>query len=158
MSLYFYRNRKDIPSNFMYVLNNEEFFAPAVIPDNNTARMILREVENAEYVNPTFFKSLTYNLSVVPKDFLSTGVKTFLNILCNPNMCFDIRECGSNVITHILHLTQGYVCYEDAPVQYYGKLKDCDIVYLGEHFTKMNDFLEVINGYDSEADKCDPYP
>lgn len=48
-------------------------------------------------------------------DKLSTGCKTTLNILYNPDKIFDISECGENALEIIYKLPQGYV-YCDYPM------------------------------------------
>ena len=48
-------------------------------------------------------------------DKLSTGCKTALNILYNPDKVFDIRECGDNALDVIYALPNGNV-YCDYPL------------------------------------------
>ena len=45
-------------------------------------------------------------------DKLSTGCKTALNIMYNPNKVFDISECGENALEVIYALEQGNVYCE----------------------------------------------
>ncbi len=45
-------------------------------------------------------------------DKLSTGCKTALNILYNPDCVFDIRECGDNALDVIYELEEGNVFCE----------------------------------------------
>ena len=50
------------------------------------------------------FDGMTLNI-----DKLSTGCKTALNILFNPEKIFDIRECGDNALDVIFALPEGNV-------------------------------------------------
>ena len=50
------------------------------------------------------FDGMTLNI-----DKLSTGCKTSLNILFNPEKIFDIRECGDNALDVIFALPEGNV-------------------------------------------------
>ena len=48
-------------------------------------------------------------------DKLSTGCKTLLNIFYNPDIIFDIRECGENALDLIYALPEGNI-YCDYPL------------------------------------------
>ena len=43
-------------------------------------------------------------------DKLSTGCKTALNIMYNPDLIFDIAECGENALEVIYAMESGKVC------------------------------------------------
>lgn len=77
------------------------------------AKQIIMQIDHSEMVNKYQIKSRFDNLAL-NIDKLSTGCKTVLNILYNPDKCFDIRECGNNALDVIYSLPQGNV-YCDYP-------------------------------------------
>lgn len=151
MSLHFYCQKKDIPEGMQYVLNNTLFFASSVLPDTEQTREVLQEVENAEYTSPTFFTSHTFDLGAVNIEYLSTGAKTIFNIIANPDICFDIRECGANAQTVILKLKDGNVLLEDYPVQFLdAPTVPVDVVLCNKHYTNVVELLNEINWFDPD--------
>ena len=75
---------------------------------------IIARIDHSEMLGPyairSRFDGMTLNI-----DRLSTGCKTALNILYNPNRIFDIRECGDNALDAIYALPIGNV-YCDYPL------------------------------------------
>lgn len=45
------------------------------------------------------FYGRTANYGSLRKDYLSSGTKTLLNIISHPDKCFDVCECGGNVLS-----------------------------------------------------------
>ena len=54
--------------------------------------------------------SSKFDGGVLNIDKLSTGCKTVLNVLYNPDKIFDIRECGDNAIDVLYGLQTGNIC------------------------------------------------
>lgn len=150
VSLNFYLQKKDIPAGMQYVLNNNRFFAPCSLPDTPEVRKVLKDVENAEYTSSTFFTSHTFNLGAVNIMYLSSGAKTVLNVLNNPDICFDIRECGANAQTSILKLKRGNVLLEGLPMEWLGEDEPIDVMLRGRHYTNVVDLLNEINWFDPD--------
>lgn len=151
MSLYLYREKSEIPANMPYILNNSAYFKALSIPQTDQALEVLQKVEQAEYVSSLFFQSKKFKFGAMNKAYLSTGTKTLLNILTDPDVCFDIIECGVNVITQLLKFTSGHVYIGSVAIQSEGSPADtCDIVYRNKRYTNLGEFADVINNYSPE--------
>ena len=70
------------------------------------------------YTNDGHTPQNNFKPEVINIDKLSTGCKTTLNILYNPDVIFDIRECGENALDVIYSLPKGKV-YCDYPLILY---------------------------------------
>ena len=77
------------------------------------------------------------------KDFLSTGVKTLLNILKYPKRCFDLCECGNNVLLELRNITEGKVLLKGV-ILLVEEEDDgiCDICMGGRHYSRFSDFVQ----------------
>ena len=143
MSLHIYTSVDRIPSDLQYIRVNDVFFdSNTLLPKNKLCDLVLSTVDHAVYNSDLTFISRTKELGALNKSMLSTGTKTFLNILCSPDTyCFDVLECGSNVLQLIPFLKDGYIIWEihlllSVP---YDK---CDIFLDDEkHFTSFKDLL-----------------
>lgn len=83
--------------------------------NKNTSQMldeksaeIIEKIDCSEMINSFTFKS-RFNGTVLNIDKLSTGCKTVLNILYNPDKVFDICECGDNALDVIYALPEGNI-------------------------------------------------
>jgi len=73
------------------------------------AKAIIVEIDGSEMIGKYTIKS-RFNGNELNIDKLSTGCKTVLNIVYNPQKIFDIRECGDNAIDCIYKLPSGNIC------------------------------------------------
>jgi hypothetical protein len=75
------------------------------------AKDIIKKIDSSEmisqYVIGSRFDGTRLNI-----DRLSTGCKTALNVLYNPDIVFDISECGENALEVIYSLSDGKVFCE----------------------------------------------
>ncbi len=109
-----YKN-KSLPKNMELIRLNDIFFNQTTVSrlDTKAAEIISRidqSVMLSPYTIQSRFDGMTLNI-----DKLSTGCKTTLNILYNPEKVFDIRECGDNALDVIYALPEGNV-YCDYPL------------------------------------------
>lgn len=95
-------------------LNDIYFNKKTVELLDERANEIIKQIDHSEMINKYQIKSRFDNLCL-NIDKLSTGCKTVLNIIYNPDKCFDIRECGDNALDVIYSLSQGNV-YCDYPL------------------------------------------
>lgn len=59
---------------------------------------VLKEVENAKYIEGNLIKSPYGYCSIYD---MSTGTKTIINVINNPDIIFDVTECGKNALTYL---------------------------------------------------------
>ena len=107
--------KKSIPKNLELIKINDVFFnmytsvrldkkAEEIINIIDCSRMI------DQYTISSRFDGTRLNV-----DKLSTGCKTALNILYNPDKIFDVSECGENALEVIYSLDSGRI-YCDFPM------------------------------------------
>jgi hypothetical protein len=78
------------------------------------AKAIIRTIDHSEMIDQYNISS-RFDGTRLNIDKLSTGCKTALNILYNPDRIFDISECGENALEVIYSLEAGKV-YCDYPM------------------------------------------
>ena len=72
------------------------------------AESIINKIDNSKMVDRYTIRS-RFNDTILNTDKLSTGCKTVLNIIYNPDKVFDICECGDNALDVIYSLAEGNV-------------------------------------------------
>ncbi len=104
--------KSSIPEKEEIVRFNDIYFnknTSELIDDK--AKDIIKKIDHSEmlekYVIGSRFDGTRLNI-----DKLSTGCKTVLNIMYNPNRIFDICECGENALEVIYSLDAGKVYCE----------------------------------------------
>ena len=107
--------KNTIPKNIDIITMNDIYFNKNTVEQlNDDAKHIIELIDNSEMINKYNIKS-KFQGEVINIDKLSTGCKTTLNILYNPDVIFDIRECGENALDVIYSLPKGKV-YCDYPL------------------------------------------
>lgn len=101
--------KKAIPKQMELVGLNDIFFNKytAKLLDDKAKDYIFK-IDGSEYVNKYVIHSKFDGMSL-NIDKLSTGCKTVLNIIYNPEKIFDIRECGENALDIIYALSKGNI-------------------------------------------------
>ncbi|SDB58005.1 protein of unknown function [Ruminococcaceae bacterium FB2012] len=101
---------KSVPEDMEIVTLNDVFFNRFTSEKlDNKADEMISKIDNAEMVSKFMIKS-RFDGSVLNIDKLSTGCKTVLNIMYNPEKIFDIRECGENALDAVYSLDSGNIC------------------------------------------------
>lgn len=69
---------------------------------------VIKSIDSVEFSEGNKVKA-KYGIEniMLPITFLSTGCKTILNIMTNPNKIFALCECGTKVLDEIIRLEQG---------------------------------------------------
>lgn len=144
MSLMIYDSEDNITEK-IYKFNDRFFDIHKSIPDTELVKKELQEIEHAERMSEYTFTGRVKEYGALYSNFLSTGTKTFLNIYKNPDKCFDVCECGSNVMAFILkNITDGKIFWHTpALVTHNDK---CDILYKGRRFLSVHDFINYAIG------------
>ena len=119
--------KKAVPKGMELVALNDIYFNRNTVQRlDERARAIIERIDHSKMLSQftisSRFDGMTLNI-----DKLSTGCKTALNILYNPDKVFDIRECGDNALDVIYALPVGNV-YCDYPLISFemDRVKACD--------------------------------
>lgn len=95
-------NKADvIVSNDIYF----DFYIDNVDIDNNIAN-IIKKIDGVDYVGNHRIIS-KFDRTPTSIKHISTGCKTAINIYLNPNVIFNIGECGDNALTYIMNMRNG---------------------------------------------------
>ena len=95
MSLTIYSDRHRPPEGVNIITQNDVYFNGAVeLTGSKLEAVILHHIDRARYCSSRSFYGISSGTVPVDKNQLSTGTKTLLNVLSNPALCFDLRECG----------------------------------------------------------------
>lgn len=104
--------KKNKPKNMELIILNDIFFNKYTAERlDDRAEEIIAKIDHSKmldkYAISSRFDGMKLNI-----DKLSTGCKTALNVLYNPDKVFDIRECGDNALDVIYALPCGNVYCE----------------------------------------------
>lgn len=145
MSLKIYQNREEIPEGIRVVDVNDSWFNQYTkLRDIEKVKQILWSVDEARRADDTHFYPKIDPDGKIPKMFLSTGCKTALNVLSQPDICFNVIECGDNALTEILRLQNGCVLWEIVSVAYLCDDESVDVIIEDMHFTEASSAIEYL--------------
>lgn len=147
MSLKVYTNREQIPVGTEYVNYNDKFFQSILLQNTDKTKVILSKIDEAQYNSDLTFIGRDKELGALNKENLSTGCKTLLNILSNPEICFDVVECGPNALELLCLVDNGCILWENPILHLIGN-KTCDIETGGLRFYDFKSFLKCVMGDD----------
>lgn len=142
------------PSN-NYIENNEAFFLSNTISKlvNDTEALskvaALEGLDIADTVANKYHSVLGTYASL---EDISTGSKTYANILLNPSRVFNVRECGRNAMYAIYSLSEGRIYDTFIHSAFIGETKFIGVTNEGETSPKTlyeveEWFNEVCKGY-----------
>lgn len=143
MSLNIYTSINNIPKDLSIISYNDKFFNSVPLSNDIISSHIMKKIDNAVYESENTFIGRDSKLGSLNKEHLSTGCKTLLNVIQHPDKCFDIIECGQNVLALIPMIKNGNILWKNPTLHYVGD-SDCDIVIDGKHFTEFRKFLSYI--------------
>lgn len=145
MSLIIYSDKHKPPKGTNVITRNDAFFNGAVeLSGSEIESTILSTIDKARYCSNKSFYGRSSDKIPVGKNQLSTGTKTLLNVINNPELCFDLRECGDNALELLPLITNGTVYWDIPFIAYIGNAS-CDIIYNNKHYTDFYEFLSTIN-------------
>ena len=102
--------KKQIPKNMELIVLNDIYFNKFTVSMiDDKAAEIISKIDNSVMLS-NYTISSKFDGGVLNIDKLSTGCKTVLNVLYNPDKIFDIRECGDNAIDVLYGLQTGNIC------------------------------------------------
>lgn len=142
-----YKTMEEIPKSTKFVKDNDAYFdAKSKLLHNELVIKILSEIDGASYVSEDVFSSKNSKVGNLNKIHLSTGTKTLMNIINFNHICFDVIECGINVLDllpEISKKTDGCILWSNCMYPFVENY-DCDILYKGTRFTKVFDFVKAV--------------
>jgi hypothetical protein len=137
-----YLSKKNVPSNLELINVNDAFFnANCNIPNNDMIKKAMLKVDKAQYIDGDKFLGRNESLGALNKENLSTGIKTLINIIENPDKCFNVIECGTNVQQFFKYINNGNILWQ-LPVVFSTGERKCDIMCNGKHFDDFGEFLD----------------
>ena len=114
-----YKNKKDFTNrnfpNIICVDVNDVYFnsiTSQLIDDR--ARAIISKIDGAVFEEKYKIRT-KFNDTLLDIDKLSTVCKTALNVLYNPHVLVNIKECGDNALEVIFGMEDGSI-YSDYPM------------------------------------------
>lgn len=131
MSLNIYIGKGNLPVNKVFLFDADAAFTGTSLKDDEFTKFVLKEVEDAEYVDRTTFRD-RFGRGLY-SDCLSTSSKILLLVHYKPEVIVNAMELGDNAITLLLTLTEGSVFYPDVNVML--EKPDVDIMINGVHCT-----------------------
>lgn len=119
--------KKSKSSKLEFVELNDVYFNKYTVSYlDDRAKEIIEKIDCSQMLSQ-FTIGSRFDGTVLNIDKLSTGCKTALNVLYNPNKVFDIRECGDNALDVIYALPCGNVYCEYPLISFeMDKVKVCD--------------------------------
>jgi len=109
-----YKKKPSSKTMELVVLNDIYFNQYTVSLLDDRAKEIIQKIDHSKMLSP-FSISSRFDGMALNIDKLSTGCKTALNVLYNPDKVFDIRECGDNALDVIYSMPEGNI-YCDYPL------------------------------------------
>ena len=107
-----FKNKNDIPQDMEYVeLNDIYFNQNTALRLDERAEKIIEIIDEAKLISKYKIRS-KFDDIVIDVDKLSSGCKTVLNVVYNPDKVFCLKECGNNALEVLYGLTAGNV-YSD---------------------------------------------
>lgn len=143
MSLNIFTKKQDIPKEMKFVDYNDLFFNSIPLKNDETSRTILSRIDKARFNSSNTFIGRDESLGSLNKVMLSTGCKTLLNIASNPDICFDVVECGQNALEVLPIIHNGNVFWRN-PALFLIDDVECDICVDKKHFTKFSEVLKYL--------------
>ena len=107
-----FKNKNDIPKDLEYIELNDIYFNQNTAHKlDDRAQKVIGIIDGAKLIGKYKICS-GFNDMVLDVDKLSTGCKTVLNVLYNPDKVFCLKECGNNALEVLYDLEEGNV-YSD---------------------------------------------
>ena len=106
-----YLKKEDIPDHWEMIEYNDAYFDIETCKHKKISefgKKFIPLIDGSEWIDKTSIRS-KFNNREIGIENISTGCKTLLNIICNPDKIFNIMECGWNAVDEILKLEEGSV-------------------------------------------------
>lgn len=139
-----FREEIDSLDNSVLINDVEKEFATICLTGSKEELDILEYVEKAKFDSPySFIDRFGYKLST---SLLSTGSKSALVVLHNPDKIVDLLECGYNARDAIINFcSNGTIIISDSSITIVKLREKVDIILDGYKFTDINELNYYIN-------------
>ncbi len=111
--IYLYTEKREAEN---WILKNDLYFNlyTGNLPVTEQDRQAIREIDGAEVTEDNHIET-KYGLGTIRN--LSSGCKTYLNIVKNPDKVVSTKECGGNVLARIFALDEIHI-FMDYPERF----------------------------------------
>lgn len=110
-----YRNINDIPDSMEYIQLNDIYFNEITCDLlDNRAIDIIKKIDSSELIGKYKIRA-RFGDDILNIDKISSGCKTVLNVLYNPEKVFWILDCGENALEVLYGFEKGNV-YSETPM------------------------------------------
>lgn len=142
-----YRKKTDFPENLEYVQLNDVYFNEVTFDLlDDRAKKIVERIDETEILSKYKIKS-RFGEDILNIDKLSSGCKTVLNVLYNPDKIFWIMECGENALEVLFGLEKGNVYCETSMLPFeFSKVRAC----AGKDEKEISDYEELKEWWQNE--------
>ena len=107
-----FKNKNDIPQGMEYVELNDIYFNQNTAAKlDEKAEKLIEKIDQAKLISKYKIRS-KFDDIILDIDKLSSGCKTVLNVVYNPDKVFCLKECGNNALEVLYGLKSGNV-YSD---------------------------------------------
>lgn len=150
MCLNIYRSEEEAKLqgfNNVQFYNDLYFFANTFLSEETSH--IIQKIDQATYNTPESFYGID-SVGALDRSYLSTEVKTLLNIVQHTQECFNVIECGDNVLNLLIYLEEGNVVWKNVNLFSFSGFSEeldnkIDIVLDGKRFITVDDFLVYLD-------------
>lgn len=150
LNIFFKGEHNELASGLEVIKDVELAFSEIGIPNTDVAKILIKEIEQGEYIDTISFKDrFGYKLDM---SCLSTGCKAALVVLMNPSKLVDLQECGWNARDEIIkNCKEGNILLEYDDVTF--TLKDgdewgIDVRVDNYRFTNINSLNKYVKDRD----------
>ncbi|MCD7726428.1 MAG: DUF4869 domain-containing protein [Clostridiales bacterium] len=107
-----YKNRNDIPEDMEYIQLNDIYFNETTCDMlDERAKDIIRKIDSSELISKYKIRT-RFGDDILNIDKISSGCKTVLNVLYNPDKAFWLLDCGENALEVLMGIEKGNVFSE----------------------------------------------
>ena len=153
-----YTDKNKIPEGYTLERENDAFFDAYILCNvSEESFKIMQEIDNVQTIDKKA-KSMTTNIGTTSIMNLSTGCKTFVNIIESKKedkKIFSLNECGENVAIKILDYIREHKpwmpIYVTIPSEIFDYDTDEQVLLNGEAEVDFDDALDSMEVYDKDC-------
>lgn len=126
---------------------NDIYFQGCELRNDEFTRLILNSIDCADYFDGNNYTSKRTGVCNLQKDTLSTGAKILINVYYNPDVCFNVCECGNNAFRFLPLIQDGNILWE-YPVSFgSGFIDKCNVLVHNKVFDSWINVIKYLREY-----------